>query len=228
MEINSISIENSCGMVGISSKMQKIRKLIGQLSKYNATVYILGESGTGKELVAKALHYTGLMKDGPFVSVNCGAFPETLLESELFGYVKGAFTGAEKEKKGYFSIADKGTIFLDEVCAMSQRLQVLLLRVLQDRTFQPLGDEKPRTVDVRVISASNINLEEMVKKKTFRKDTFYRLNVVKIVVPPLRERIEDIPLLVDHFVKNYPAVANKDIAHSKVFHARRGRIRETW
>ena len=211
-DCSMFSIENSCGMVGISSKMQEIRELIGQLSGYNnAKVLILGENGTGKELVARALHCTGSRKNGPFVPVNCRALTETLLENELFGQEKGAFTGAASMKKGRFELADGGTLFLDEIGELSQALQVKLLRVLEDNVFERVGGVNPISVNIRVIAATNKKLKEEVEKGRFRQDLFYRLHVTEIVVPPLRERIEDIPLLVDHFVKEFCAKEKKNI-----------------
>jgi two-component system NtrC family response regulator len=167
------------------------------------SVLITGSSGTGKELIAKAIHYGGPRKNRPFVSINCGALTETLLESELFGHEKGAFTGAVAMKKGRFELANGGTLFLDEVGEMSPSLQVKLLRVLQEMEFERVGGTRTIKVDVRVISASNRNIKDDVAKGTFREDLFYRLNVIHIEVPPLRERIDDIPLLVKHFIQEY-------------------------
>jgi len=188
-------------IIGISFGMQKVFELIEKVAETNATVLITGESGVGKELVAKAIHYNSLRKDNPMVVVNCGAIPENLLESELFGYEKGAFTGAYNTKYGKFEVADKGTIFLDEIGDMSLNLQVKLLRVLQEKTFERIGGSKPIRVDVRFIAATNRDLEQMVKDGKFREDLFYRLNVVPIHIPPLRERKQDIPLLIDYFLE---------------------------
>ncbi|HDR14406.1 MAG TPA: sigma-54-dependent Fis family transcriptional regulator [Desulfobacteraceae bacterium] len=190
-------------LVGKSSSMMKIFDLIDKVSRSKASVLITGPSGTGKELIAKGIHFTGDRSDGPFVSVNCGALAETLLESELFGHEKGAFTGAVSMKKGRFEIADGGTIFLDEVGEMSPSLQVKLLRVLQEMSFERVGGTRTIDVDVRVISASNRDIKEDVGEGVFREDLFYRLNVIHIDVPPLRERTDDIPLLVNHFMNKY-------------------------
>jgi two-component system response regulator HupR/HoxA len=163
-------------------------------------VLVQGDNGTGKELIAKAIHYNSLRKDKAFIIANCGAIPEGLLESELFGHMKGSFTGAIATKKGLFEVADKGTFFLDEIGEMRPQMQVRLLRVLQEGTFTPVGSTEPKKVDVRVIAATNRNLREMVEKGEFREDLYYRLNVINIRVPPLRERKEDIPLLAEHFL----------------------------
>jgi two-component system response regulator PilR (NtrC family) len=175
------------------------------------TVLIHGESGTGKELVARALHICSPRATEPFVSVNCGAFPETLLESELFGYLKGAFTGANQNKRGLFEVAGGGTIFLDEISEMTLAMQVKLLRVLQERTVRPVGGASEISIDVRVIAATNRDLDEAVADNLFREDLYYRLNVIPIRVPDLRERREDIPLLANHFLKKYAAAANRSI-----------------
>ncbi len=190
-------------IVGKSEQMNRVFELVSLVSSTDASVLITGESGTGKELIARAIHYGGKRKSGPFVAVNCAAIPEQLLEAELFGYEKGAFTGAVSKRKGKFELASGGTIFLDEISEMSPSLQAKLLRVLQEKEVEPIGSEKVVKVDVRIISATNKNLEEEVKEGRFRKDLYYRLNVVRIHLPPLRERLEDIPLLVDHFVKMY-------------------------
>ena len=172
---------------------------------------IYGESGTGKELVAKAIHFNSPRKDQKLVSINCGAIPENLLESELFGYVRGAFTGANVDKKGLFEAADGGTIFLDEVEAMSKSLQVKLLRVLQDRTFFKVGSAKPLTVDIRIIAATNQSIEEAVKAKEFREDLYYRLNVIRIELPSLSERPDDIPLIARYFVAKFNRKIGKNV-----------------
>ena len=172
---------------------------------------IRGESGTGKELVARAIHYSGDRSSKPFVTVSCAALTETLLESELFGYEKGAFTGADQQKRGKFEIADGGTIFLDEIGDISPKLQVDLLRVLQDRTFYRLGGSEEVRVDARVIAATHVNLQQAVAEGKFREDLFYRLNVIEIRIPPLRERGEDIPLLAQHFVERFAHELGKDI-----------------
>jgi len=190
-------------IIGKSKRMLEIYDLIGKVAQSKASVLITGPSGTGKELIAKAIHYESLRKERPFVSINCGALTETLLESELFGHEKGAFTGAIAMKKGRFEWADGGTLFLDEVGEMPPSLQVKLLRVLQEMEFERVGGTKTIKVDVRVLSASNRNLKEDVADGHFREDLFYRLNVIHIQVPPLRERTEDIRLLVNHFIEKY-------------------------
>ncbi|HAX16046.1 MAG TPA: sigma-54-dependent Fis family transcriptional regulator, partial [Leeuwenhoekiella sp.] len=168
-----------------------------------ATIFINGESGTGKELVARAIHYEGKFSKAPFIPVNCGGIPENLLEAELFGYTKGAFTGADKDRKGAFQAAQGGTIFLDEIGNASLAVQARLLRVLQEKEVVRVGAQKPEKIDVRVIAATNNNLREMIKKQTFREDLYYRLSVVEIPLPALRERMSDIPLLVDKFLFKY-------------------------
>lgn len=187
-------------LVGKSEKMRTVRALISKLANSDATVLITGESGTGKELVARAVHNLSSRRDEPFVPVNCAAIPEELLESELFGHVRGAFTGAVNARQGRFQLAHGGTLFLDEIGEMSPKLQVKLLRVLQERQFEPVGSDKAVQVDVRVVVATNRDLRAAVKEKHFREDLFYRLNVLPIELPPLRERDGDIPLLVDHFL----------------------------
>ena len=198
-------------MIGTSKAMQGIFSLIEDLSDVDTTVLILGESGTGKELVAQALHQKGERREKAFVSVNCSALSEDLLESELFGHVKGAFTGAVKDKIGRFEKADGGTLFLDEIGDISPRMQLRLLRVLQEREFERVGESTPIKVDVRVVAATNRDLRERVKKGEFREDLYYRLKVVELMLPPLRERREDIPLLIDHFLKKYNKKFGKDI-----------------
>jgi len=198
-------------LVGRSERMREVYRLIEAVAPSNATVLILGESGTGKDLVARAIHEASPRRNAPFVKVNCGAIPETLLESELFGHVKGAFTTAIRDRVGKFEYADGGTVFLDEIDALPGHLQVKLLRVLQDQEFERVGDNRTIKVDVRIIAASNKDLEEMVAKGEFREDLFYRLNVIQIKLPPLRERKEDIPLLVDHFLRKYNELNGKRI-----------------
>jgi two-component system, NtrC family, response regulator len=197
-------------IIGKSRVMVRIYDLIDKVAQSKASVLITGPSGTGKELIAKAIHYEGPRKERPFISVNCGALTETLLESELFGHEKGAFTGAVALRKGRFELADGGTLFLDEVGEMSPPLQVKLLRVLQEMEFERVGGTKTITVDVRVLSASNRNLKADVVSGLFREDLYYRLNVMQIEVPPLRERMEDLRLLVDHFFKKYCEDAGKN------------------
>jgi two-component system response regulator PilR (NtrC family) len=189
--------------IGKSEPMQKVFSLIRQVADTNSTVLITGESGTGKELVAKAVHFSSPRKAGPFVTVNCGALPETLLESELFGSMKGAFTGAISNKQGLFEAANGGSIFLDEISATTLTLQIKLLRVLQEREFMRVGGTAALKIDVHVIAASNRDLKAEIIKGTFREDLYYRLNVIPIHMPPLRERKEDIPLLTDHFLKKF-------------------------
>jgi two-component system, NtrC family, response regulator AtoC len=188
-------------IIGNSPPMQKLFSRMKRIAGTDSTVLVLGESGTGKELVAKAIHYNSHRKDRPFIPVNCSAIPETLLESELFGHMKGSFTGAIRDKAGKFESATTGTIFLDEIGTMPMHLQTKLLRVLQEQEVERIGSSKTIQLDVRVISATNLNLEEEVKKCTFREDLFYRLNVIPIVLPPLRERKEDILALIKHFVE---------------------------
>lgn len=187
-------------LIGKSATMHQVYYLIDRAAQSDSTVLITGESGTGKELVARAIHYNGLRKNGPFVAVNCNALPATLLESELFGHLKGAFTGADQSREGRFSRADGGTIFLDEIGELSPDLQVKFLRVLQEKTFEPVGSTKPQQVDVRVVAATNRNLEETVKSGQLREDLYYRLHVLHIHIPPLRERRDDISLLADYFM----------------------------
>jgi two-component system, NtrC family, response regulator AtoC len=187
-------------MIGTSKPMQQVFARMERVLQTDSTILILGESGTGKELVAKAIHYNGPRKEQPFVAINCGAIPADLLESELFGHVRGAFTGAMVDKPGKFEVANNGTIFLDEIATMPMHLQMKLLRVLQEEELERVGSSRKVKLDIRVISATNSNLEEEVKNGNFREDLFYRLNVIPIQLPPLRERREDIPLLVRHFL----------------------------
>jgi two-component system, NtrC family, response regulator HydG len=198
-------------LVGKSHTMQRIFRLLDQLMNTDTTVLITGESGTGKELVAKALHYGGLRAGKPLVTVNCSALAENLLESELFGHVKGAFTGAQRDRVGRFQAAHGGTIFLDEVGDISPALQLKLLRVLQDKTFERVGDSATYQVDVRVIAATNVNLKQKVGSGEFREDLYYRLKVLEVALPPLRERREDIPLLVQHFITSFNQSYRKSI-----------------
>src|SRR6202162_576578 len=198
-------------IVGVSPAMEKLKQTIRTVASTQSTVLIYGESGTGKELVARALHVCSPRAAEPFVSINCGAFPETLLESELFGYVKGAFTGANQNKRGLFEVADQGNIFLDEISEMTLTMQVKLLRVLQERSVRPVGGTTEIPIDVRVIAATNRDLDKQVAENTFREDLYYRLSVIPVSVPALRERREDVPLLVNHFLKKYAPAAGKSI-----------------
>ena len=191
-------------ILGKSPKMQEIFGIIQRIAKTTSTVLISGESGTGKELIARAIHYNSDRR-GKFVSINCGALPETLLESELFGHERGSFTGAVRDKRGLFHEADRGTIFLDEIGETSTAMQIKLLRVLQDRLVRKVGSNVEAEVDVRVIAATNRDLTESIREGTFREDLFYRINVIPITLPPLRQRKEDIPLLVDHFIEKFCA-----------------------
>ena len=196
--------ENSfCGMIGTNREMLKIFATIKKVSDTPANILILGESGTGKELVARAIHENSSRSKMPFIAINSGGIPENLLESELFGYMKGSFTGAYADRQGFFEMARGGTIFLDEIGELSPSLQVKLLRVIQERTFRRIGGAEDIKVDVRIISATNKNLQERVKKGEFREDLYYRLNVIPIFIPPLRERREDIPLLINNFIEKY-------------------------
>ena len=190
-------------IIGCAPPMMELLEMIKYVAPTEATVLVAGESGTGKELVAESLHRNSERRDGPFVKVNCAALAESLLESELFGHEKGAFTGADRRREGKFVQADGGTLFLDEIGETSQAMQVKLLRVLQEQELQRVGGEETVKIDVRIIAATNRDLEEEVKNNAFREDLYYRLNVVMLTVPPLRERREDIPLLVDHFVKKF-------------------------
>ncbi len=204
-----LSLENVEDLIGESEPMRRVLKDIENVAQSNSSVVITGESGTGKELVAKAIHSNSSRKFFPLVSVHCGALTESLLESELFGHEKGAFTGAMYNRKGRFEMADNGTIFLDEIATISMKMQIDLLRVLETKKFTRVGGNKEISSDFRVICATNRDLKSMVEKGLFREDLFYRLNVVNIFVPPLRERIEDIPLLVDYFIRKYCLSMNK-------------------
>jgi transcriptional regulator with GAF, ATPase, and Fis domain len=206
-----IRYSNFAGIITGSAKMTSILELVRKITDVPSSILIYGESGTGKELIAKALHFNSIRKDRPFIAVNCAALNENLLEAELFGYVKGAFTGAAGDRIGLFEAADNGTLFLDEVEAMSKNLQVKLLRVLQDSTFFPVGSTRPTTVNVRIIAATNQHLEDTIKTKQFREDLYYRLNVIRIDLPPLRERPEDIPLLARYFLAKFSKRMEKDI-----------------
>jgi DNA-binding NtrC family response regulator len=206
-----VSLENIEDLIGNSEAMKNVLHQIESVAQSNASVIITGESGTGKELVARAIHANSSRKFFPLVSVHCGALSESLLESELFGHEKGAFTGAVYNRKGRFEMADSGTIFLDEIATISQKMQVELLRVLESKKFVRVGGNKEISSDFRVICATNRDLKTMVEKGLFREDLFYRLNVVNINVPPLRERIDDIPLLVEYFIKKYCTSMNRPL-----------------
>ena len=198
-------------IIGKSAVMQKIYDKLETISPTDANVLIEGETGTGKDLIAKTIHYNSLRKDKPFVKINCAAIPENLIESELFGYKRGAFTGAIMDKIGKFEAADKGTFFLDEIGDLPLSLQAKLLRAIEDKEFERLGEVKSRKVDVRIIAATNRHLRELTKSGKFRKDLFYRLNVVNIFIPPLRERSDDIPLLIEHFIEAYNRKFKKNV-----------------
>jgi len=198
-------------IVAKSEKMQRVRELVSRVAETDSTIFIYGESGTGKELIAKALHLASDRKDKPFVAINCAAIPETLLESELFGHKKGAFTDAIRDSKGLFAQAHEGTIFLDEIGDMSLSIQAKLLRVLQERQFHPVGSEKSVEVNVRVIVATNKDLDAEIKEGRFREDLFYRIHVIPVYLPPLRERKEDIPLLLDYFLKYFSQEMEKGV-----------------
>lgn len=220
-------------IVGAEAGLRKVLQVVRRVAETDSTVLITGESGTGKEVIARALHYNSPRADKPLVTVNCGAIPEELLESELFGHVRGAFTNAVAHREGRFTTADGGTIFLDEIGDMSPNLQVKLLRVLQEKTFEPVGSSRTEHVDLRVIAATNQDLHEAIQTKRFREDLFYRLNVIPIHVPPLRERREDIPLLVRHFVDQRaadsdtpPCRISQAALDCMVAHAWPGNVRE--
>jgi two-component system, NtrC family, nitrogen regulation response regulator NtrX len=203
------SLNQEYAMIGDSVAMRALRKQISIVAPTDGRILISGESGTGKELVARAIHNQSKRKNAPFVEINSAAIPEELVESELFGYAKGAFSGAAQAKKGKFEIADGGTLFLDEIGDMSPRVQAKMLRVLEEQRFEPVGSNRAVTVDVRVISATNQNLDELIEGGTFRADLFYRLNVIPFQIPPLRERLEDVPALVEHFNRRFSAAYGK-------------------
>lgn len=220
-------------VIGNSPKMRKVFEIVERVAKTDVTVLIEGESGTGKELIAKGIHFAGSRKDKPFIAINCAAIPETLIEAELFGYKRGAFTGATAESKGKFEEANGGTLFLDEISAMPVQLQPKLLRVLQEQEITRLGENSPRKIDVRIVSATNEKLSELIKQNEFREDLYYRLAVVPIQLPALRERREDIPLLVEHFLKQVserhkinPLKVNREVFQVFFQHAWLGNIRE--
>lgn len=210
VESEGYELENN--IVGKTPEMKEVYKKIGQVSSSKVTVMVSGESGTGKELVARSIHYMGITKNQPFVAVNCTALSESLLESELFGHVKGSFTGAIRDKKGKFELAGEGTIFLDEISEISPQLQVKLLRVLQEREFERVGGEAAIPMKARIIAATNKDLSKLIAEGRFREDLFYRLKVVEIEMPPLRRRREDIPLLVNHFLIKINAELHKNVS----------------
>jgi DNA-binding NtrC family response regulator len=220
-------------LVGHAPSMARLFEMVRKLSAVKSNVLIIGESGTGKELFARAIHYNGLTRDKPFVAVNSGAIPLTLMESELFGYRRGAFTGASRDKVGFFEAANGGTLFLDEVSVLPPSVQSSILRVVEERVVVPVGDTRPRPVDVRIIAASNQELEKLVARGEFREDLLYRLNVVKLELPPLRNRREDIPLLVHHFLEKYSEALNRQVTgitdgamRALLSHEWRGNVRE--
>ena len=218
------------GIIGASPPMREVFTLIDKVAPADIPVLILGESGTGKELAARAIHALSRRKNGPFIKINCAAIPSELLESELFGHEKGAFTGADKTRKGRFELADNGTLFLDEIGDMEPGLQGKLLRILQEQEFERVGGEETRKVDVRLITATNQDLEEMIARGAFREDLFYRINTLPIRMPPLRERREDIPLLVRHFLNTYGQAKTVEFTRSAMEYLSRkewkGNVRE--
>ncbi len=220
-------------IIGRSKAIRKILKILPQIAVNNSTILIQGETGTGKELIAQAIHELSPRKDKPFKAINCGALPDTLLESELFGYKAGAFTDAKKDKPGLLALAEGGTVFLDEIGDVSAAFQVRLLRVLQERTFTPLGGTEPLKSNIRVIAASNKNIDQLVNIGTFRQDLFYRINVMRLEIPPLRERKEDIPLFITYFINKFNKIQNKtisgisrDVFKSLMYHEYPGNVRE--
>jgi two-component system nitrogen regulation response regulator NtrX len=228
-----LSFDERYRMVGRSASLEKVWEAVRRAAPTNATVLIMGESGVGKELVARAIHRNSLRKDEAFVQVNCAAIPEELIESELFGHEKGSFTGATEKQIGKFELAHKGTIFLDEVGDMSLKTQAKVLRVLQEGEVERIGSQRTLNVDVRVIAATNKNLEEAIEEGQFREDLYFRLSVIPVRVPPLRERPDDVPPLVDHFVRQFsvennlrPKTFSKEAAEAMKRHAWRGNVRE--
>ena len=216
LELKGMEEDRFLNIIGKSTKMREIFQLVERVATSNSSILILGESGTGKELIAKAIHEKSRRCENPFIVINCSALPETLLESELFGYQKGSFTGAAADKKGLFEEADRGTIFLDEIGEVSPAVQVKLLRVLQDGEIRRIGGADNIHTDVRILSATNKDLYQQVKKKEFREDLFYRLNVITITLPPLRERREDIPLLAYHFLRKYAERTKKKVSQVSI------------
>ncbi len=220
-------------LIGDSSAMTGLFDLVKKLSTVRSSVLIMGESGTGKELFARAIHYNGVTRDKPFIAVNCGAIPESLIESELFGHRKGSFTGAIKDRIGYFEAANGGTLFLDEISTLPIQVQSSLLRVLEERVVVPVGDTRPRPVNVRIIAATNQNLQTQCREGKFREDLLYRLDVVRLLLPPLRQRRQDIPLLTHHFLDKYTNLMNKKVngisngaMRAMLNHEWRGNVRE--
>jgi two-component system response regulator PilR (NtrC family) len=220
-------------LIGESPAMSRLFELARKLSAVRTSVLVVGESGTGKELFARAIHYNGVSRDKPFVAVNCGAIPDSLIESELFGHRRGAFTGAVSDRIGYFEAANGGTLFLDEISTLPLAVQSSLLRVLEERVVIPVGDTRPRPVDVRIIAASNQDLHSLVRERVFREDLLYRLDVVRLEIPPLRERRQDIPRLAHHFLEKYTREMNKRVPgisngamRAMLNHQWRGNVRE--
>ncbi len=220
-------------LIGESQAITKVFELARKLSAVRSSVLIVGESGTGKELFARAIHYNGITRDKPFVAVNCGAIPDSLIESELFGHRKGAFTGAVKDRIGYFEAANAGTLFLDEISTLPLAVQSSLLRVLEERVVTPVGDTRTRPVEVRIIAASNQDLHQLCKEGKFREDLLYRLDVVRLTLPPLRQRRQDIPLLAHHFIDKYATEMSRKVAgitnaamRALLSHEWRGNVRE--
>jgi two-component system response regulator PilR (NtrC family) len=220
-------------LVGASQSITRLFDIVRKLSSVKSNVLIVGESGTGKELFARAIHYNGVTRGKPFVAINCGAIPDSLIESELFGYRRGAFTGAMRDKMGYFEAANGGTLFLDEISTLPIGVQASLLRVLEEKVVVPVGDTHPRPVDARIVAASNQDLEKMIADGQFREDLLFRLNVVMLQLPPLRQRKEDIPLLVQHFLDKYTKQMNKRVdgltngaMRALLNHTWRGNVRE--
>jgi DNA-binding NtrC family response regulator len=211
-----LTLDNGEEFIGNSHQMRGVFQVIQRLGLVNTSVLIRGENGTGKELVARAIHFNSPRKDKTFVAVNCGAIPENLIESEFFGHEKGAFTGADSRHIGKFQYAEGGTLFLDEIGDISQAMQVKLLRVLQERKFTPIGSNREIRCDVRIVAATNRNLEELIKQGGFRQDLFYRLNVMPIQLPPLRDRIDDIPILVEHFIEKFNGLHNRGAAGTQI------------
>ncbi len=214
-------------LIGESPAMARLFDMVRKLSSVKSSVLIIGESGTGKELFARAIHYNGLTRDKPFVAVNCGAIPESLIESELFGHRKGAFTGAVKDRIGYFEAAGGGTLFLDEISTLPLGVQSSLLRVLEERVVIPVGDTRPRPVEVRIVAASNQDLHELCKQGKFREDLLYRLDVVRLHIPALRQRRQDIPLIVSHFINKYSREMNRQV-HGVTNSAMRALLNHEW